>query len=259
MIALLVICLALGLSGFLFWRFYWFFRNPDRQAPPGDSLLSPADGRVVYARKVEGNEPVISIKRRVKARIVDILKEDDASPKAIIGVFMSPFDVHYNRSPLSGVVEAVTHYPAQGGNLHMGPMHWRSLFKKLPLYQNCLHIVQNERMVTRIRGTFRGETLTAYVIQIAAKSVSGIEAYVPVGEKVARGEVFGMIRIGSQVDLVVPWKRGMEIKVAPGDRVRAGESVLIGSESTLPDSCCIEGMGLQRAFSEPESPGEGAP
>jgi phosphatidylserine decarboxylase len=214
-------------AAFLFWRFFWFFRNPPRSTPPGEALLSPADGKVVYVRMVQPKEPVITIKKGQEARIVDILKEDDAGPKVIIGVFMSPFDVHYNRAPLSGRVESVVHYPAQPRNMHMGIMHWRSLLNRLPLYRDSLHIIQNERMVTRINGLFKGASLTAYIIQIAAKSIRGIDVFIPEGGEVERGAVFGMIRIGSQVDLVVPWKPDMEIKVRAGDRVRAGESELI--------------------------------
>lgn len=195
---------AFIVAAFLFWRYFWFYRNPPRKAPQGEGLLSPADGKVVYVRRVKPNEPVITIKKGREARIVDILKEDDATEKAIIGVFMSPFDVHFNRSPLTGLVEAITHHPAQPRNLHMGFMHWRSLFKRPPLYSDSLHIIQNERTITRIKGQFKGAVLTAYIIQIAAKSVRGIDVFIPVGEKVERGAVFGMIRIGSQVDLVVP-------------------------------------------------------
>ena len=223
----LLVLLLLGLGVFLFWRFYWFFRNPERRAPTGEGLLSPADGKVVYVRKVEPREPVLTIKKGQEARIIDILKEDDAKPKVIIGVFMSPFDVHYNRAPMSGEVQAITHYPAQSQNLHMGPMHWRSILNRLPLYRNCLHIIQNERTVTRIKGLFKGSDLTAYIIQIAAKSVRGIDVFIPIGGTAERGEVIGMIRIGSQVDLVVPWRPDMDVLVAPGDRVRAGESILI--------------------------------
>ncbi len=223
----LLVLLLLGLGVFLFWRFYWFFRNPQRRVPTGEGLLSPADGKVVYVRKVEPREPVLIIKKGQEARIIDILKEDDAKPKVIIGVFMSPFDVHYNRAPMSGEIQKVTHYPAQSANLHMGSMHWRCILNRLPLYRDCLHIIQNERTVTRIKGLFKGSELTAYIIQIAAKSVNGIDIFIPIGGTVQRGEVFGMIRIGSQVDLVVPWREDMEVKIVPGDRVRAGESILI--------------------------------
>jgi phosphatidylserine decarboxylase len=57
--------------------------------------------------------------------------------------------------------------------------------------------------------------------------VSGIESYVQRGQFIEKGAVFGMIRIGSQVDLVVPWREGMRIQVKPGNSVRAGETVMI--------------------------------
>jgi phosphatidylserine decarboxylase len=57
--------------------------------------------------------------------------------------------------------------------------------------------------------------------------VNGIESYLNPGDQVTKGEVFGMIRIGSQVDLVVPRRPEMSIMVQPGDKVRAGETVLI--------------------------------
>jgi len=52
-------------------------------------------------------------------------------------------------------------------------------------------------------------------------------SYVKSGDPVTRGAIFGMIRIGSQVDVVVPWRDGMTVRVRPGDRVRAGETVLV--------------------------------
>jgi phosphatidylserine decarboxylase len=64
------------------------------------------------------------------------------------------------------------------------------------------------------------------VVQIAAKTVAGIDSYVNPGRLVERGQIFGMIRIGSQVDLVLPWREDINVRVMPGDRVRAGETVL---------------------------------
>jgi len=107
-------------------------------------------------------------------------------------------------------------------------MHLRTLFRRQPLYKNSTHIVRNERTVTKIDGEYRGEKIGCYVVQIAAKSVSGIDVYVDEGQTVRAGEIFGMIRIGSQVDLVVTPLEGMNIRVAPGQRVRAGSTVLIG-------------------------------
>jgi phosphatidylserine decarboxylase len=106
-------------------------------------------------------------------------------------------------------------------------MHWRVLARRPPYYHGSRHIVQNERTVTKINGTLKGSPLSCYVVQIAAKTVAGIDTYVRVGDDVARGAVFGMIRIGSQVDIVVPWRDDLRVHVEPGDRVRAGETLLV--------------------------------
>lgn len=214
-------------AAYLYWRYVWFFRNPERRPPARSGILSAADGTVVYVKRVARDGDVISIKQGLAARLDDIVREDVPLPKLVIGVFMSPFDVHFNRAPLDGVVDFVRHHPGRGRNLHMGPMHWRILMRREPLFANSVHIVQNERTVTRINGAFRGDTIPCYVVQIAARTVAGIDSYVSHGTKVERGAVFGMIRIGSQVDVVLPLVEGMEILVQPGDRVRAGESVLV--------------------------------
>ncbi|MDQ1240114.1 MAG: phosphatidylserine decarboxylase [Thermodesulfobacteriota bacterium] len=212
---------------FLYWRYVWFFRNPDRMISAGESFVSPADGTVVYCKRLRPDDEVITIKQGVEARIEDIAKEHIEGDKILIGIFMSPFDVHYNRAPIAGTIEAIHHYPAKTENRHMGPMHLRILLGRSPFYDNSLHIIENERTVTRIKGSFRGVPTECYVIQIAGKSVRGIDSYVPIGDPVARGQIFGMIRIGSQVDVVIPDWGNAVIKVKTGDRVRAGESVLI--------------------------------
>lgn len=214
-------------AGFLYWRYVWFFRNPPRIPPPGENILSPADGTVVYVRLVKPHQEVVTIKQGVKARLQDIVKEDLIYPKLSIGIFMSPFNVHYNRVPLAGRVAAVQHHPATPHNLSMFPMHWRLLLRRPPFYRHSRHIIQNERTVTRIESTYKGEQVSYYIVQIAARSVNGIDSYVEVGEEVSKGRIFGIIRIGSQVDLVLPYRPDMELMVGPGDKVRAGESILV--------------------------------
>jgi len=214
--------------GFLYWRHIWFFRNPSRRIPPDDSgVLSPADGTVVYVKEVEPGKDVITIKKGVAASVEEITREEMARPKILIGIFMSPFNVHYNRAPVSGPVSFIHHYPALNENVCMAIMHLRTILRWFPLYRDSIHIVRNERTVTKIDGRYRGRSLPCYVVQIAAKSVSGIDSYVKEGERVMAGQIFGMIRIGSQVDLVVPPFEDMKIRVRPGDKVRAGETVLI--------------------------------
>jgi phosphatidylserine decarboxylase len=121
----------------------------------------------------------------------------------------------------------IRHYPAQGQNLFMGAMHLRTLFKRLPLYRGSEHIVQNERTVTLFEGEYRGVPLPAYVVQIGSRGVNAIDSHYRVGDQVERGAVFGMIRIGSQVDLIVPARDELTTQVRPGDTVRAGETILV--------------------------------
>lgn len=212
---------------YLFWRYVWFWRNPPRTPPEQQGLLAAADGTVVYVKKFTQADEVISIKRGLAARLVDITREDSPLPKLLIGVFMSPFDVHYNRAPLSGTVEFVRHHPGRGRNLNMGAMHRRVLARRGPYYEGSGHVVQNERTVTKINGTLKGSPASCYVVQIAAKTVAGIDSYVKTGDDLKRGAIFGMIRIGSQVDIVVPWRDDLRVWVEPGDRVRAGETLLV--------------------------------
>jgi phosphatidylserine decarboxylase len=220
------VALLLG-AAFLFWRYFWFFRNPPRTAPALPGLVSPADGTVVYVRQVAPGEPVVSIKQDLAATIEDLVRTDVEGTKLVIGIFMSPFDVHYNRAPLTATVDFVQHHPSLGKNRNMGPMHRRILLGRAPYYANSVHIVQNERTVTRFLARYREVELPYYVVQIGARTVNGIDSYFSPGEEVARGQTFGMIRIGSQVDLIVPWRAEFETLVRPGDKVRAGETVLV--------------------------------
>jgi len=222
-----LVLLAVGVGGFLYWRYVWFWRNPERAIPPGQNVVSPADGTVVYVKQVQPQEKVIAIKQGVAVSVNDITRQDLQVPKLLIGVFMSPFDVHYNRMPLTGQIKAIRHYPAAGGNRHMGTMHWRSLWKRRPIYQGSLHIGSNERTVTAFQSRFGEREVNGYIVQIGGKSVHGIDSYVQPGQVVPKGEIFGMIRIGSQVDLVLTWLPDMQVLVQPGDKVFAGETILI--------------------------------
>ena len=227
-IIVLLVSVAVFASLYLFWRHVWFFRNPRRTIPAeGTGILSPADGTVVYVRQMTPRESVINIKQGMQATLNDITREDIDRPKFLIGIFMSPFNVHYNRMPVSGKISFIHHYPAITQNLCMFSMHLRTLFKRAPFYRNSAHIVVNERTVTKIDGEYRGRELACYVVQIAAKSVDGIDVFMSEGARANAGEIFGMIRIGSQVDLVVTPLEGMNIKVSPGEKVKAGQTVLI--------------------------------
>ena len=67
---------------------------------------------MVYVRKVEPGEDVVAIKQGVRATVKDILRQDVDRPKLVIGIFMSPFDVHCNRAPLTATIDF---HPAPSG------------------------------------------------------------------------------------------------------------------------------------------------
>jgi phosphatidylserine decarboxylase len=218
---------AVLILSYFYWRYEWFFRNPPRKTPEEPGVVSPADGTVVYVKQVQPGEEVFAIKKGCPVTISDIAGEELSYAKIVIGIFMSPFDVHYNRAPLSGDVVFIRHHPARTNNRYMQPMHLRTLIGKKPFYKNSLHILHNERTVTKFTGLYRGIPLPCYMVQIAGKTVNRIESYLRPGASITRGDVFGMIKWGSQVDLIVRKTVGMQVKVQPGDRVRAGETILI--------------------------------
>lgn len=136
---------------------------------------------------------------------------------------MSPFDVHYQRSPISGTVEEVSYHPAPH-NFVMGSMFLRNLFRIQPMYARSPHIVANERNIVHITGPDQD----AYVVQIADQQVNKIDCYVQTGDQVAIGQKIGMIRRGSQVDLFLPGLVASDLPhAAVGQRVQAGASTLL--------------------------------
>ena len=81
--------------------------------------------------------------------------------------------------------------------------------------------------MTYFAGEYGGAALPIYVVQIGARTVNGIDSYCQPGDHIARGVTFGMIRIGSQVDLIVPKRASLAVTVRPSDRVRAGETIVM--------------------------------
>lgn len=151
-----------------------FFRDPDRTPPPL-GVVSPADGKVSVLR-MEGD--------RVR-----------------VGVFMNVHDVHVNRAPLGGDVEAVDH--EAGG-------HYPAFSKDSD---------RNERV--RVRFSDHDVTL------IAGAFARRITPYVTEGETVERGDRIGHIAFGSRADVLLPPRFDRDdVAVDIGDRVQAGETVI---------------------------------
>ena len=164
-----------------------FFRDPARDGPRGDAVvIAPADGKIVGV--VEADEPMYLKTRALR-----------------VSIFMSVFDVHVNRYPVSGTIELAHYNP--GKFLHAAR-------EKASL--------DNEQASVGLRGR-RGPVL---VRQIAGSIARRIVTDGKVGDAVTQGSRLGMIRFGSRVDVFLPVTARAAVRVRPGDRVAAGATVL---------------------------------
>lgn len=172
----------------------WFFRDPDRRGnEPENTMLSPADGTVTDVLEVD--EPDFIGGRALR-----------------IGIFLSPFDVHVNRSPCAGTVRY-------------------SKFKAgefLPAY--------NPKAPERNESISLGLEM-AHGVRIVVKQISGVLARRIIckthpGDPLARGQRYGMIKFGSRTELYVPLTAEPKSLVKVDDKVRGGETpfCLIGGK-----------------------------
>lgn len=197
----------LGLSAFIF----AFFRDPERVVPQdGNLIVSPADGLVSLITQVP---PPLE------------LQGDDATGRGLgaapvtrVSIFMSVFDVHINRAPVSGTIRRIFYIPGKFLNADLDKAS-----------------EENERqhiLIERNDGTPIGFT------QIAGLVARRIIPFVKPGDMVAAGQRIGLIRFGSRVDVYLP--AGTDAKVLLGQRVIAGETVL----AELGKQALIEGVSL---------------
>jgi phosphatidylserine decarboxylase len=177
-VGVLLSILALALLG--------FFRDPERFPPAGKGLvLAPADGKVVSI-----------------ARVKDDALFKEATTR--LSIFLSPLDVHINRTPVEGKVEEVQYQPGK----------FLAAYKQEASQdneQNALRIVD-------------GEGRKVGVVQVAGVLARRIVCRVKQGDTLDRGERFGLIMFGSRTDLYVP--DGCHIRVVEGERVKGGETIV---------------------------------
>ena len=196
---------------------YRFYRDPERRVPDrSDAVVSPADGEVIYVRNSVGGRFPEATKNGRTYELVELtktpLREHDA---VVVGIAMSFLDVHVNRAPVEGEVRLREHFPGRFGSLGRPEM-----------------VFENERATTVIERP----GLEVAVVQIASRLVRQILGYVDVGDRVTKGQRIGVIRLGSQVDVVLPDREDVRVTVRPGDRVTAGESILALVEPAQPPS-----------------------
>lgn len=195
---------VLAVFAFLAYRFY---RDPERAVPnlPG-VIISPADGKVIYVRESHNGMLPIATKHGHDYPLRELTKlpfyKDDA---LVLGISMNFMDVHVNRAPIAGRITLQRHFRGHFGSLRHPEM-----------------VFQNERATT----VFEREELQVAVVQIASRLVRQIVSFAIEGQHMVLGQRFGMIRFGSQVDVVIPSLDSLELLVKPGDVVKAGTSIL---------------------------------
>jgi len=164
----------------------WFFRNPTRTPPSSeDAIVSPADGKI------------ITIERHFENHF---LHQETVK----ISIFMSLFNVHVNRSPMTGQVMKRVYHP---GKFFAANTDKSSLL--------------NEKNVLLLCSRDGFEIL---FIQIAGIIARRIVCYPQQGDLLKKGQIFGMIRFGSRVDIYLP--PSVDIRVRVGDHVKGGETIL---------------------------------
>jgi phosphatidylserine decarboxylase len=174
-----IVFLAFGIAFLLLAAFMaYFFRDPERHPPSGDDIIvSAADGRVT---RVESRENGV-----------------------FVSVFLSPLDVHVNRSPIAGTVTKVDYI----------------LGKKQPATSDEASLV-NERNAM----TIENPKMTVVCTQIAGIVARRIVCHSKKGDNLKLGEKFGLIKFSSRTDLLMPL--GVEVLVKVGDRVVGGETII---------------------------------
>ena len=198
-----------GLNHFVGWLLVgltiWvaaFFRDPVRTTPRGDKLIvAPADGLVTMIARV-GPPPEL--------RGAEGLADGDYTR---VSIFMSVFDVHINRAPITGRISRVAYVPGKFVNADLDKAS-----------------EDNERQHFLIEGS---DGLKIGFTQIAGLVARRILSFVREGDVVEAGQRVGLIRFGSRVDVFLP--AGTSPKVLLGQRTTAGETVLaeVGVDTTL--------------------------
>jgi phosphatidylserine decarboxylase len=175
----------------LFWlEIVWFFRDPLRLvATDPREVVSPADGTIVELAQVNAQG----------------FPNDTAFR---VGIFLSVFNVHINRSPISGVVKHLRYFPGR--------------------YLNALKTAsarQNEQLWIDIERESTG--MPVRVTQISGALARRIVCELKPGQQVTKGEKFGMIKLGSRTELYLPANGSFEVLVKLGQKVKGGETVLL--------------------------------
>jgi phosphatidylserine decarboxylase len=182
-----------------------FWRSPKRTISALENeIVSPADGNIIYIKKIEADGFPVPIKNGYLVELNELSKTSlIKSPCWLIGINMTLWDVHKNCAPINGRIILNTH--TKGSFLSL------KKFESLTNNERNTYVIENE-------------DYKVGVIQIASKGVRRIDSYVKEGDTVNKGDWLGMIRFGSQVDIILPYSASVRIKI--GQQVYAAKTII---------------------------------
>ncbi len=163
--------------------FLWFFRDPQRAVPQGAGLIvSPADGKVTSVETISTPE----------------------GPRTRISIFLSVFNVHVNRAPVTGVVREVRYQKGAFVNA-----------------MDAASADRNEQNICVMQADDGYEVVFKQIAGLLARRIVFNQV---VGDRLVRGQRVGLIKFGSRTDLLLP--AGCDVRVTPGTMVKGGSTVL---------------------------------
>lgn len=225
---ILLIIISVTLLFFIIFYHFWFLRMPmlsknklGQLCDNNNCVLSPADGRVIEIIKFDKQAKQIS-----KGRFGKILTitEDVADSGNIVCIAMNIFNIHYQISPINGIVKKINYVKGK--------------FRNIFVDMDELRFIDNERNEILIESisdkvnssnkenkSVKSSKFNIKIVQIAGLVAKRIHCFVKPNQNIACGETLGVIKLGSMVLLVLP--DGFEINVKEGQKITLGDKVAV--------------------------------
>ncbi len=237
---LVVIVLLLRLSIVTDHFYHALVKDPPRTIPAGNNIVSPADGLVLYVKRIENGVVPEVVKKGVAIPLDELIKDEPSEVMEegyLIGIYMNVETVHITRVPVDGVYTKQIVF--NGPHMSMSKLEKNVILtsmvpglvtvKKLlglapySIEKDGDYILKSARETSVFKDT---RDTFVYVIRIADYWVGNILTWIEQGKEVKKGEKLGTITWGSQVDICFEHSPEMKINVKVGDYVYAGETIL---------------------------------
>ena len=165
----------------------WFFRDPERESKADErAVLTPADGKCLGIQVLENKDNPIG------------------EPAVLVSIFMSVFNVHVNRIPITGNISEITYHQGKFFSAHLDKASKENENNRILLQTDIGHKIA--------------------FVQIAGLIARRIACWIQEGDRVGAGQRFGLIRFGSRLDVYLP--KDSQLAITPGKKVKAGVTIL---------------------------------